>query len=481
AVLGGDDAEVLAPRLGALAGAPGHGRLQLVRGAQPPVPQLEADRHGGRVLDAVAAPGGPDARLHRPQRLAVGVPRLEPGLDEPPPDLGELLDAGAEHVDPLPSGDLGVEAEVAGDLPDDDELVGGDLPAGDARHHRVRPVPLQVGEEVVVGVLERGLRALEDVAAAEARQDGRHGGLADGAAAAPAVLLDELRAAGDPLGAADLEQLGAALVEVLAQGGADLDARGGQLGVQEPLHQRDAAAAAGPGPGAVLDGGEVGEGVLADGAADGVGGDVVAGADDGRAGQVAAGGLGAAEQHLLGRARQGPPDMGAQGRVGPGGGDEDAAEEGAGVVADDELLVHAGDGVGVGDAERAVPRVRERVAEARDVHAHELQLGRGVGALEHGGARVRQQPVGDDLGHREARAHEAVHRPADEGALPDRPHGGVPGAAGGVHDDAAALADGQAAAAGQLVAGPDAGGEDHDLGVDGRAVPQDDPPDRAVV
>ena len=41
ALLGGDDAEVLAPGLGALAGAAGHGRLELVRRAQPPVAQLQ--------------------------------------------------------------------------------------------------------------------------------------------------------------------------------------------------------------------------------------------------------------------------------------------------------------------------------------------------------------------------------------------------------------------------------------------------------
>ncbi len=37
---------------------------------------------------------------------------------------GKLVDGGAEHVDALPAGDLGVKTEVAGDLADQDQLLG---------------------------------------------------------------------------------------------------------------------------------------------------------------------------------------------------------------------------------------------------------------------------------------------------------------------------------------------------------------------
>src|SRR6185312_16606351 len=86
ALLRRDDAEVLALRLGALARAARHRRLQLVRRAQPLVAVLERDGERHRVLHAVAAPGRADARLDRAQRLSVGVARLEAGVDELAPD-----------------------------------------------------------------------------------------------------------------------------------------------------------------------------------------------------------------------------------------------------------------------------------------------------------------------------------------------------------------------------------------------------------
>ena len=71
AVLGGDQAEVLALGLGALADAAGDGPLELVRGPEPAVAQLDPDGEPDRVLNAVAAPGRADAALdgaHAPCR-----------------------------------------------------------------------------------------------------------------------------------------------------------------------------------------------------------------------------------------------------------------------------------------------------------------------------------------------------------------------------------------------------------------------------
>ena len=65
----------------------------------------------------------PTQTLDRAQRLAVGVPGLEAGVDQPPPDLRQLLDPRAEQVDALAAGDLGVQAEVAGNLADHDQLA----------------------------------------------------------------------------------------------------------------------------------------------------------------------------------------------------------------------------------------------------------------------------------------------------------------------------------------------------------------------
>src|SRR3954469_25688072 len=97
ALLRGDDADVLALRLGAFARAARHRHLDLVRRAQAAVAVLDRDRHAHRVLHAVAAPGRADAGLHRAQRLAVGMARLEAGGDQLGPDERQLLDARAEE------------------------------------------------------------------------------------------------------------------------------------------------------------------------------------------------------------------------------------------------------------------------------------------------------------------------------------------------------------------------------------------------
>ena len=192
ALLGGDEAEVLALRLGALAHAAAHRALELVRRANALVAVLDADGEGGRVLHAVAAPRRADAALHRAERLAVRVAALEPGRDELLPDLGELLDARAEEVDALAAGDLGVEAVLLGDLSEGDELVRRDLAARYARHDRVRAVLLDVREEAIVGVLQRAVRLLEDRLGVEAGEDARDRGLADLAAVPRAVLREHL-------------------------------------------------------------------------------------------------------------------------------------------------------------------------------------------------------------------------------------------------------------------------------------------------
>src|SRR5262245_21383719 len=101
ALLAGDQPEVLARGLGALADAARDGPLELMRGPQATVAQLDPDREPDRVLHAEPAPARPHAALHGAQGLAVGVAALEPGGDQLGPDLGQEVDRGTEEVDPL--------------------------------------------------------------------------------------------------------------------------------------------------------------------------------------------------------------------------------------------------------------------------------------------------------------------------------------------------------------------------------------------
>ncbi len=475
-----DHPEVLALRLRALARTAGHRRLELVRGAQAPVAQLQVDGHPHAVLDPVPAPGLADAGLHRAQRLPVRVAGLEPGLDEPGPDPRELVDAGAEEVDALAAGDLRVEPEVAGDLADHDELVGGDLAAGDARDDRVRAVALQVREEVVVGVLEGGLLPVEDVSAraegggerGDDRADGRLADLAAVAAAGrlPAVAVEELLVRGQPTGTDDLVELRAGEGEAVAQ--PFVRGRGQQL-----ADHLEAAAAAGARLRALLDLGERGAG------GDRLLGDVVAGADHRGVGE-----RGGAERH--GCADAGGQDqlVGADGRdaageraqqaVRVGVADQDPAEQHP-VGGDDQLLVDAGAGVGVDDVEAALGGA-VGVAEGGHVHTEQLELGGEVGAGEL--LVAAQEVLGGGFGHLVAGGDQSVDAAVGgQRAFADGVDARVGGAAAGVDADAAALADGQARVAGELVAGADPGGEDDEVGVDGGAVGEPHPADVAVL
>ena len=451
-----------------------------MRRSQAAVAQLEGDGESDGVLHPEAAPRRPDARLHGAQRLAVRVTGLEPGVHEARPDGGQLLDTGAEQIDALAAGDLGVEVEVASHLADDDEPLRRDLPAGDARDDRVRAVLLHVRHDVVVGVLQGGVLAVEDVLLIQAREDGRRDGTADVAPAATAVTGDQLAEGGDAADAHDVEQLRAGVGEVLAQVVADLQAGAFQLLAHEPLDERDARTAARPRAGAVLDGGDVGAAVVGDGAADAAGGDVVARTDRGRLRQGPAGGrldtLG--QQPGVGITAERVTDEGAQTAVGRRVAHEDAAQQGGGVVAHDELLVDAGDRVGVHDLE-AAGRLPERVPEARDVDAEQLELGGQVGTLERGVSA--EEPVGDDLGHRVPGADEPPDPLGDAGHLADRVHVGGAREASLVGQDTAARVHREPRLPGELVARPHAGGEDDDVGVERLAVADQHLGDGSVV
>ncbi len=182
ALLRRDDAHVLALRLGAFARAAGDGELDLVRRTQTLVAILQLDGEAHAVLHAVAAPGAAHTRLHGAQRLAVGVTGLEAGVGQLTPDRGQLVHLRAEEIDALAAGDLRVQAVFLGHLRDDQQLVGRDLAAGDARHHRIAAVLLQVREVVVVRVLQDGLVLLQHELVVLRGEDRADGGLADVAA-----------------------------------------------------------------------------------------------------------------------------------------------------------------------------------------------------------------------------------------------------------------------------------------------------------
>ena len=484
AVLGGDEAEVLALGLGALAHAARHRRLDLVRGADAPVALFDPDRELHRVLHPEPAPRGADAALHRAQGLAVGVAALEPGSDQLLPDVGQLVELGPEHVDALPAGDLGEEAVLLGDGPQRNELVGGDFAPRHPGDDRVDAAALHVGEEAVVRVLQGLVGVVEDVLVPQAREHRADRGLADLAAVAAAVPGDEVGEGPDLLHLDDVEQLLPRVREVLAEIRAHRLARRLELLLEEVGHQREAAAAAGARARLRLHVAHRPAAAGADGRADVALAHPVALADLGLVGHG-----GRRHRHPAGpRAEHEGPRLGRQlgpvlrehhkaavvGRVA----DEDAADEPLAVGAEQQLLVDAAERVLVGERLGGV-RAGLVVAEARHVDAHQLELRRQVGARED--ARlVAGEPGAQHLGHLVAGGDETVDHAPVMGDLADGVDVGVAGLEVVVHDDPAALGHREPAPAGQLVAGADAGGDDDHPDLEVAAAVEGHPLDLAV-
>src|SRR5690606_30655844 len=103
------------------------------------------------------------AALNGPERLAIGMARFEACIDELAPDPRQLIETRAEHVDALAPGDLRVEPVFFRDAPQHDQLLGRHLAPRDARYDRIRAIALDVGEETIVGVLQPGVRVIEDI------------------------------------------------------------------------------------------------------------------------------------------------------------------------------------------------------------------------------------------------------------------------------------------------------------------------------
>src|SRR5882762_6618168 len=467
ALLSGNDAHVLALRLGALARAARDRHLHLVRRADAAVAVLDVDRHRDRILDSVTAPGAADARFHGAQRLAVGVAGLEARGDQILPDQRQLLHARAEQVDALGAGNLRIQAVFPRHLAEHDQLLGRDFATGNPRDDRIRAVLLQIGEEVVVRVLQRRVPGLQDHLVPARGEDRREGGLADVAAAAPAVLGDDGVEAHKLAHAYKVEQLLARVVEVLAQMVLHVDAALSQLAVQNLFYERAAAAAGGAGFGRLLQRAEA-RAACGDRIAQPALAHVVAGADGGRRRQQVH-----PEALLRAFARRQDQVFGVLGQrqgvqrhlqetaVFVGVADQDRAEQVLAVAGDHEPLVDTRRLVGI-DVVKGVQRRAVRVADRTYIHAHELELGAHVGAEELRALLARHVPRGD-LRHLVARRNQPIDAAVPLRALAESVDVPVAGLAMIIHHDAAALADRKSGCPSEPITRANARGEHGDV------------------
>lgn len=220
-----------------------------MRGADAFVAVFQFDAEADAVADPVAAPGAADAGFRHPQRFGVGVAGFEARFNQLPPDLRQVVFLRAKQADALGAGDFGVQIEFTSDTAHGDQPFRGDFAARGARNDRVGAIFLDVGEEVVVGVLQRRVLRLEDVLIPAGGQQGADGWFTNFTAVALAVFGQQFVEGFDAFHADQVEQLLAGVSEVFAQVVVDLDALFRQLGVEHLGDQRDTAAAAGTGLG----------------------------------------------------------------------------------------------------------------------------------------------------------------------------------------------------------------------------------------
>src|SRR6185369_17212690 len=145
-----DDADVLDTRFGAIAWAARDRELDFVGRVHAPEGALEVLAHLSAVLRAEAAPLAAHARLHRAQRLGIGMAR---GHTEVFPDAGEVFLLHAQQVDALAARDLdGRHLVFVHHVGDTAQLTGGRFAAPHARDDRVRAVFLNVRVAALVDV-----------------------------------------------------------------------------------------------------------------------------------------------------------------------------------------------------------------------------------------------------------------------------------------------------------------------------------------
>ncbi|MNM81591.1 hypothetical protein D3C81_936020 [compost metagenome] len=83
------------------------------------------------------------------------MPGFKSGVDQLLPNLRQLLQPGAEQVNPLAAGNLGVELIAQSDLADGDQSLRSNFPGRYPRYHRIGAIFLDIGKKAIVGILQR--------------------------------------------------------------------------------------------------------------------------------------------------------------------------------------------------------------------------------------------------------------------------------------------------------------------------------------
>lgn len=94
------------------------------------------------------------------------------------PDIKKILLLRTEHVDALGTGDFAIQTVFLGYRSDRNEFIGRDFTTWNSGHHRECAVSLDVGQKLVVCILQVIDTLVHDVRIEQTRQNGTNCGLA---------------------------------------------------------------------------------------------------------------------------------------------------------------------------------------------------------------------------------------------------------------------------------------------------------------
>nr|VUD29742.1 Uncharacterised protein [Raoultella sp. NCTC 9187] len=163
AFFGGDDADVFTLRFRAFTRTAGHAKLHLMRRTDAFIAVLQLDAEAYAVAHRRSGTRCCRRRFWPYAGLWRTRGRFKARFNQLTPDFRQIVFLSAKHADTLRAGDFGVEVIFARDAARRPLAFRRDFAACGARDNRVGPVFLDIGEEAIVGLLQRRMLRFEDV------------------------------------------------------------------------------------------------------------------------------------------------------------------------------------------------------------------------------------------------------------------------------------------------------------------------------
>src|SRR4028118_102617 len=160
AVFRSNDPKIFALSFRAFASAARDSRFELVGRSQTAIPQFNFDRQTRRILHPKTAPSATHTRFYSTQSLTVSVSRLKSRINQPTPNMRQLIHASSKQINPLPASNLSIKPKIPGNFSQNNQFIRRNFSTGHSRHHRISTVALNICQKVIVRILQTDVRLL---------------------------------------------------------------------------------------------------------------------------------------------------------------------------------------------------------------------------------------------------------------------------------------------------------------------------------